>query len=211
MKIIDISLKLNNETPIYTGNVPVSVSIHHAMPEFSTQLSTITFGSHTGTHIDAPAHCIQGALTLDKIPLETFVGVCRVLDFSQSEGKENELVTREMLQEKNIQKSERILLKTKNSLRGFKEFYSDYIYLDGDAADYLASLDILLIGIDSLSIKKSGGPDNRPHLSFLSKNIPIIEGLNLSDVSEGEYELISLPLNFTNIEGAPARAVLIER
>jgi arylformamidase len=220
MRIIDISLPLNNDTPVYPDNVPLSVGIHHAMPEYATQLSTITFGSHTGTHIDAPAHCIPGGLTLDKIPLENFIGPCRVLDFSMEEG---ECITKEMLEKKNIparlndvsrsggKAGERILLKTRNSLRGFKEFYSDYVYLDGDAADYLASLDVLLVGIDSLSIKKRGGSDHRPHLSFLSKNIPIVEGLNMQAVAEGEYELFCLPLNFTGIEGAPARAILIKK
>src|SRR3989338_8773442 len=87
MKIINISLPLNNDTPVYPGNVPLSVSIHHAMPEYATQLSSITMGSHTGTHIDAPAHAVPGAPALDKIPLEHFVGPCRVLDFSQSAGE----------------------------------------------------------------------------------------------------------------------------
>ena len=207
MKIIDISLPLNNQTPIYPGNVPVSVSIHHAMPEHATQLSSITFGSHSGTHIDAPAHAITGAPALDKIPLENFVGTCRVLDFSNdlAEG-----VTQSFLESKNIKPGERILLKTRNSIRGFKEFYDDYVYLDGDAADYLASLGVQLVGIDALSIKKRGSTDHRPHLSLLSKNIPIVEGLNLSEVAEGEYELYCLPLNFTNIDGAPARAILIQ-
>ncbi len=212
MRIIDISLPLNNDTPIYPGNVPLSVSIHHAMPEHATQLSLINFGSHTGTHVDAPAHAIEGAPALDKIPLQNFIGPCRVLDFSQYEG---ECVTRKMLEGKNItretSKGERLLLKTQNSLRGFKEFYDDYVYLDGDAADYLAQIPVSLVGIDALSIKKRGSDDHRPHLSLLAKNIPIIEGLNLVSVSEGEYELICLPLNFTGIDGAPARAVLVKR
>ena len=95
MKIIDISLPLNEQTPIYPNNAPLVVNIHRAMPEYSTQLSKITLGSHTGTHIDAPAHCIQGASTLDKIPLERFIGPCRVFDFS---GETSPCVTKEMLQ-----------------------------------------------------------------------------------------------------------------
>lgn len=208
MKIIDISLKLNKDTPIYPDNIPLSVDVHHRMPEYSTHLSKITFGSHTGTHIDAPAHCIVDGATLDKIPLETFAGTCRVLDFSN---EQNEAVTLEFLKNKNIQKGERILLKTQNSIRGFKEFYDDYVYLDGDGADYLAELGVALVGIDSLSIKKRGGADTRPHDSLLEKNIPIIEGLDLSEAEEKEYELFCLPLNFVDIEGAPARAILVER
>jgi len=208
MKIIDISLPLNNNTPVYPANVPLSVHTHHEMPEYATKLSSIIFGSHTGTHIDAPAHAVEGGLTLDKLPLTNFLGICRVLDFSKNT---DEAITKEMLQSKNIKTGERILLKTRNSVRGFKEFYDDYVYVDGDAADYLASLDVLLVGIDSLSIKKRGGPDQRPHTSLLKKNIPILEGLTMPSVVEGEYELICLSLNFTDIEGSPARAVLIER
>ncbi len=207
MKIIDISLPLNNQTPVYPGNVSLSVSIHHAIPEHATQLSTITMGSHTGTHIDAPAHAVAGAMTLDKIPLENFIGPCRVFDLSK---EDDEAVTKKMLEDKNVKKGERILLKTRNSLRGLKEFYDDYVYLDGDAADYLAGISVMLVGIDALSIKKRGGDDHRPHTSLLSKNIPIIEGLNLTNVSEGSYELFCPPLNFTNIDGAPTRAVLIQ-
>jgi arylformamidase len=208
MKIIDISLPLNNSTPVYPGNVPLSVSIHHAMPEHATQLSSITFGSHTGTHIDAPGHAIAGAPMLDDIPLEIFVGPCILLDFSNEQG---EAVSMEMLKNENIKKGDRVLLKTRNSTRGLKDFYDDYVYLDGDAAEYLVGLGVSLVGIDALSIKKRGGSDHRPHTALLSKNIPIIEGLDFSKVDSGEYELICLPLNFTGIDGAPARAILIQK
>lgn len=208
MNIIDISIPLDSKTVVYPGNVPLSVSIHHAMPEYATQLSSITFGSHTGTHIDAPLHAVLGAHSLEQIPLSVFVGTCRVLDFSH---QEESSITKELLVEKNIVSGERILFKTKNSTRGFKEFFDDYVYLSGDAADYLAELGVLLAGIDSLSIKQRGSADQRPHTSLLSKNIPIIEGLDLSLVRESEYELVCLPLKFIGIEGAPARAILIER
>ena len=206
MKIIDISLPLNNNTPVYPDNVPLSVSVHRKMPESATTVSSITMGSHTGTHIDAPAHAVQGALTLDQIPLEVFIGPCRVFDFSNESGGS---VTKEMLEIKNIQKGERILLKTKNSIRGLKEFYPDYVYLDGDAADYLAEKEVALVGIDALSIKQRGSKDHRPHISLLSKNIPVVEGLNLLQAEERGYELFCPPLNFTGIDGAPARAILI--
>lgn len=210
MKIIDISIPLNNATPIYPNNVPLSVSIHKSMPEYKTQLSSITMGSHTGTHIDAPGHAVLGLKMLDRIPLETFIGRCRVLDFSLITSAGGS-VTKEMLMSKNIKRGERILLKTQNSVRGSKEFYDDYVYLSGDGADLLAEIGVMLVGIDALSIKQRGSDDHRPHTSLLSKDIPIIEGLDLSLVSEGEYELFSPPLFFTGIDGAPTRAILIER
>jgi len=98
----------------------------------------------------------------------------------------------------NIKQGERILVKTKKS------------YLDGDAADYLGDIGIVLFGIDSLSIKKQGGPDTRPHTSLLNRDIIIFEGLDLSQVEPGEYKFVGLPLKFTDLDGSPARAVLIE-
>jgi len=208
MKIIDISLPLNSKTPIYPDNVPLTVSVHHAMPQYQTALSSITMGSHTGTHVDAPLHAVYGGLPLDKIPLTHFVGPCRVLDFSK---ESNEFISKAQLEAKNIREGERILLKTYNSIRGFDSFYPNYVYLDGDAADYLAKVGVSAVGIDSLSIKQRGGADHRAHVSLLKANIPIIEGLALHEAEEKEYELVCLPLHFSNIDGAPARAILIER
>lgn len=207
MQIFDVSLALSDKTIVYPDNVGVSIEPHHRMPEFSSHLSKIIIGSHTGTHVDAPSHVFVGAHSLDQIPLETFVGQCRVLDMTTA----NESVTVADFAPHNITKGERILIKTKNSARGFSQFYDDYVYLDGDAADYLAEREITLIGIDYISIKKRKGADNRPHTSLLSKNIPIIEGLDLHEVTAGAYWLVCLPLKCIGIEGAPARAILVQQ
>lgn len=204
MKIIDISLPLNNQTVIYPGNVPLEISVHHEMPAHATHLSKIVMGSHTGTHIDAPAHAVIGGANLDQIPLATLIGPCRVLDFSEVK----ESVKTEDLKKFSPKKGERLLAKTSNSKGGFEKFYDDYIYLDGDAADYLVSIGIALFGIDYFSIKKRGGKDHRPHTSLLAKGIPIVEGIDLSKVEAGEYNLFCLPLRFTGIEGGPVRAIL---
>ncbi len=207
MKIYDVSVALNENTVIYPGNVPLSIEVHHEMPAHTTHLSKITMGSHTGTHVDAPRHAVRTGASLDAISLETFIGPCRVLDCTASSGS----VTASDLGRHAILRGDRILLKTQNSLRGFEKFYDDYVYLDGDAADYLAHLEIKLFGIDYFSVKQRGSKDQRPHTSLLSKNIPIIEGLDLSKVPAGEYTLICLPLKFTGIEGAPARVILIDQ
>lgn len=206
MKIYDISLPLHEKTVIYPGNVGLSVEAHHTMPEHATHLSKITMGSHTGTHVDAPSHAVMGAKTLDEIPLETFVGPCRVLNCTESVGS----VGSEILKKNGVKKGERILVKTQNSLRGFETFRDDYVYLDGAAADYLADLGITLFGIDYFSVKQRGSKDQRPHTSLLSKNTPIIEGLDLSQVPAGNYTLVCLPLKFIGLEAAPARVVLLK-
>lgn len=201
--IIDISLPIHTGMIVYPGNPPVTIRPEKGETTFR---SLITFGSHTGTHIDAPRHSFRNGRPIDRIPLETFFGVCRVLDMTH----ERHAVTIASLKKARVRKGERILFKTRNSKRGYKRFYSDYIYLDGDGAEYLAHIGIKLVGIDHLSIKQKGSTDTRPHESLLKKNIPIIEGLNLSRVIAGTYTLAALPLKCAGLDGSPARVVLIK-
>lgn len=203
-KIIDISIPLNTKTIAYPGNPEIQIESQKSSTG-QTTISKISFGSHSGTHIDAPAHVFEPT-TIDQIPLDVFMGPARVLDMTGANNK----IKIDDLEKKEIKKGERVLLRTKNSDRGFETFYEDFVYLDSDAAKLLADLGVILVGIDSLSIKQKGSEDNRPHTELLNKNIPIIEGLNLKDVAEGEYKLICLPLAFTGIDGAPARAILIK-
>jgi len=204
-KIIDISLPLEEETITYPGIEKVRIDSRKS-PSGSTIVSAISMNTHSGTHIDAPSHIPESRKAIDEIPLGTFIGPCRVLNFSKSK----ESIKKSEIIDKDIQVGERILLKTSNSARGFEEFYDDYVYLSTKAADYLAEIPVKLIGIDSLSIKQSGSRGRDAHNSFLEKDIPIIEGLNLRGVKEGEYTLVAFPLAFTGIDGAPARVVLIE-
>ncbi len=205
MRIFDISLPLGEQTITYPGNTKLSIKAFKSPS--GNMLSEITMSSHTGTHIDAPSHVLEGGLTIDQLDLSTFTGSCRVLDLSNSQVS----ISIKDLAEKNIQEAERVLLKTSNSKRGFQTFYDDYVYLSSEAANYLAKMRVKLVGIDFLSIKQRGSEDNRPHTELLSQNIPIIEGLNLEEVEDGEYELLALPLAFGGIDGSPTRAVLIRR
>jgi len=204
MQIYDISLSLNNDTVIYPGNPEMLIESYKAIPDFPTNLSKITFGSHTGTHIDAPKHAFSDRNGVDKVSLETCVGPCRVLDMRDAEEK----MEISHFERYNIKKGERILVRTKNS-EILDRFSEDAVYLDGDAADYLAGIGIILFGIDWLSVKKRGGEDTRPHTSLLERDVVIFEGLDLSEVDPGEYEFVGLPLKFSDLDGAPARAILI--
>ncbi len=202
-EIIDISIPLTEKTIVYPGNPNVKI-VEKAGK--SSVHSEISFGSHTGTHVDAQKHVFPDGKALDEIPLVSFVGKARVLDMTDVK----ESISIEDVKRFNVKAGERILVKTQNSLVGFETFRDDYIYLSGDAADYLASLPIALFGIDYLSIKKRGGSDNRPHTSLLSKNIPIFEGLNLKEAEPGEYFFVGLPLHFPGLDGSPARAILLK-
>lgn len=205
MRIIDVSLPLSNRTPTYPGNQPTVVETvdNPASPNVA---SVITMGSHSGTHVDAPSHSIRGAKSLDQLDLQAFYGPCRLLDMTACETS----VTAADLQKADIKSGERILIKTANSKRGFAEFYDDYVFLAPDGAEYLAGLGVALVGIDTLSIKQRGNPDNTAHTAFMEKDIPIIEGLNLKKAEAGVYTLVAFPLAFQDIDGSPVRAVLIE-
>lgn len=200
--ILDISLPIKTNMMVYPKNPEVIIE------EINTGHSTIskiTFGSHTGTHVDAPKHANSEGLPVDQIDLDLMMGPCRVLDCTHCKEK----ITVEDLKRFGIKEKERILAKTQNSYRGFEEFYEDYIYLEGDAAKYLGDKKISLFGIDYLSIKKRGSEDNRPHTELLKHGIPIFEGLDLSKVKPGEYIFFGLPLRIEDCDGAPARCVLI--
>ena len=203
-QIIDISIPLSESTIIYPGNP--KIEIEEIKSEASKSIiSKITSGSHNGTHIDAPRHGIKNGKSITDLPLGTFIGPCRVIDCTT----DSESVLRQTLELQTIQQGERILLKTANSLRGYKEFYPDFVYLSPKGAQYLAKLEVALVGIDYLSIKQKGSQDNRPHTLLLKKNIPIIEGIDLSQVAEGNYILVALPLKYVGMDGAPARVVLL--
>jgi len=203
MKIIDISLNIHSGMAIYPGNP------EPRFEEIETQtsyISKIILGTHTGTHLDSPRHIYKNRIGIDKIDLKKLIGNCRVLDLTKS----NFSIKKEELEKFKIKKGERILVKTKNSLRGFSYFYDDYIFLSPESAKFLANKKISLFGIDSLSVKQKGSPDNRPHIELLKNNIPIFEGLDLSKVKPGAYFFIGLPIKLKNLDGAPARAVLIK-
>ncbi len=202
--IIDISLPLNEQTIVYPGNP--SFSLEKIQSPGGSQLAKISLGTHSGTHADAPAHVFADGKNIDELPLDNFVGPCQVLDVSQCQ----EAVSRECLEKFNITAGARVLLKTKNSERGYQEFYTDYIYLAGDAAQYLADKNIKLVGIDYLSVKQKGSPDNTPHTALLKKNISILEGINLNNVEPGEYFLVAAPLALTGADGSPVRALLFD-
>lgn len=203
--IIDISIPLSSNTVVYPGDPQIKVEVFKEWSVTTSKLSEITMGTHSGTHIDSPSHCLESGKRIEDLPLDIFVGPARVLDFSSLAEK----ITKEDLVNKNVKIGERILAKTRNSKEGFETWRDNFVYLDGEAADYLAFVGIKLFGIDYLSVKQKGSKDNRAHTSLLSKDIPILETIDLSKVEEGEYFLVCAPLKISGVEGAPTRAILL--
>lgn len=202
-EIIDISLHIEEGATVYPGNPEVRVEEHAGATSVH---SAISLGTHTGTHIDAPRHVFPEGVGIDEMDVSAFYGSCLVVDVTHA----TEAVMLSDIENLDIQEGARILFKTTNSQRGFDSFYDDYIYIDGDAADYLAEKNVALVGIDYFSVKKRGGSDNRPHTSLLEKNIAIIEGIDLSQVEAGEYVISAFPLKIKTGDGAPARVMLLK-
>jgi arylformamidase len=166
----------------------------------ASTLSTIEMGSHTGTHIDAPIHVIPGGAGADVVPLDNVIGPARVIGIENTRA-----ITAGELREHHIGQAERLLFKTLNSQRCWNRptFVSDFVSIAEDAATHLAELKTLAIGIDYLS---AGGPD--VHRILLGAGVVVIEGLNLSGVAPGTYDLLCLPLKIAGGAGAPARVLL---
>ncbi len=203
---IDISLPLRNGMVQWPGDERFhrALSLDRRKGDICT-LSHIKLSAHTGTHIDAPRHFVRDAPTIDDLPLDTTVGPARVIAI-----RDRQAITRQELLEYSIQAGERILFRTANSDRLWSSdtFSEDFIYIDRDAGKYLAQIGVRCVGIDSLSVDPYSADNAETHIALLGAGVWIIEGLNLSGVEAGDYELICLPLRLMGSEGAPARAII---
>jgi arylformamidase len=168
-------------------------------------VSTISMSSHTGTHIDSPFHFVKSGVAIQDLPLSAVIGKARVIEIADTES-----IKPEELRLHRIRKGERILFKTLNSERCWKsdEFVEDFVYISTDSLEYLADRKVRTIGVDYLSVGGYNKNINRVHQVLLKSGIWIIEGLDLSRVKQGNYELICLPVKIEKGDGAPARAVI---
>ncbi|MHB9112700.1 MAG: cyclase family protein [Thermoleophilia bacterium] len=208
-KIIDISVPIYSGMPFYPGDPGAEVRPSRLMSEGAVaNLSELRLGSHTGTHVDAPNHFEDGGETVDNLPLEVLVGPARVVDITGAGSS----ISREHLERAKIEGVKRLLVKTNNSaLWSGSEFSEDYVSIAEDAAEYLVELGVGLVGIDYLSVERFNSETYRVHHTLLGAGMVLLEGIDLGKVSAGEYELVCLPLKVRGGDGAPARAILIER
>ncbi|HBF38556.1 MAG TPA: cyclase [Firmicutes bacterium] len=202
----DVSQTLAPEIIVYPGDPAVQIEQAMSIAKGDiVNLSQISMGNHTGTHVDAPKHFYNQGRTIPEIPLESFIGPAKVFEFIDQPA-----ISKTHLQSCNIQKGDRILLKTKNSVLLQKtEFDPSYAYLTPDAAAYLVEIGICTLGFDYLTIDPYGSKDFKAHYALLRAEIVIIEGINLADIQPGEYQMVALPLKLYDGNGSPARVVLI--
>ncbi len=206
MEIIDISMKISGEMMLYEGDPKVEIAAVKTFSDDGVVVSRIGMGLHSGTHVDSPAHYLEDGNSIDETDLNSLIGDAIVLDLTSVE----DCITASDLKKCTIGEGEIILFKTRNSNLLKKAVFSrEFIHLNDDAADYLVDKNIKAVGIDYLSIEKFNSENNYVHKRFLSKNIPVIEGLVLEAVEPGRYTLFCLPLNIVAGEAAPARCVLL--
>lgn len=203
VKFYDVSLPIREGMIVYPGNPKPSIKRYSSIPRNKVNESLITLGSHTGTHVDSKLHIRNDAEGAEVLPLDSFYGKCKVLDLTHVEKE----IHQKDLEGYQIEKGDIILLKTRNSLQSYEKFRDDYVHVKLDAAEYLVKVGVKTLGFDYLSVKKPG-EDDEVHEVLIS-NLTLFEGLNLAEVSEGEYVFIGLPLRI-NCDGAPARVILVE-
>ena len=168
-------------------------------------VSTISLGSHTGTHMDAPIHFVRGGEGIDRMPLDATMGLARVIEIQDPNS-----INPDELDARGIGRGERVLFKTRNSSLAWwtRDFIEDFVYVSREAARYLAERGVRTVGVDYLSVGGFYADGVETHQALLGAGIWVIEGLDLSGVEPGEHELICLPLKVEGGDGAPARALL---
>jgi arylformamidase len=209
MKIYDITLTLSPDLPVWPGDPKVEIEQVAFIPKGnSCNISHLAMSVHAGTHVDAPYHFLNDGKTVETLPLEALVGPSYVIQAPDSVEK----ITAAVLAQAQIPaEAERILFKTRNSAFWEREktFQKDFVAIAADGAEWLAACNPRLIGLDYLSVAPFG-EGTATHQTLLRKGIVLLEGLNLSQVQPGRYDLYCLPLKIAKSDGAPARVVLID-
>ncbi|MBI5226479.1 cyclase family protein [Candidatus Micrarchaeota archaeon] len=203
-KMFDISMPITESMPVYKGDPVPQLEWAKSLPADKSFVTRISFGAHTGTHVDAPMHFKLGAASLDDVPLSAFVGEALVVDATS----DLPAVTLETLKKAGPKKGDIVLFKTCNSSEN--AWREDFVPLSVEAAEYLAKTGVKTVGVDGLSVDKFRSGNHPVHHAILDKGLAIIEGLRLGEVKAGRYFLVCLPLKLEGREAAPARAVLFE-
>lgn len=200
--IYDVTLPVRPGMTTWPGDPPV---VACRRTEGREVVSEWCMGNHTGTHVDAPCHYIDNAVTVDRLDPEVLVGPCRLIDLSGVS-----LVTADALQRHSLTGVRRLLIRSANSetwRRQPEAFDYNFIGLSNCAAEYLIEGGLELVGVDGLSVEPYDSA-GRVHEALLAAGIIIVEGLSLAGVPEGEYTLICSPLPLKDEDGAPARVFL---
>ena len=206
MAIYDLSVPLRAGMPTYAGEPgPRLEYLKQIARGDSANVTALSLGSHTGTHVDAPSHFLDGKPAVEAMSLEVLVGSAQVIELVDQRH-----ITATDLEAAAIPSGTgRLLVKTPNSrFWNDDEFHTDFVGLTGDAARWLVERGFVLVGIDYLSIEQFRSPTHEVHKVLLEEGVVIVEGLDLRNVPAGAYMMTCAPLKVVGAEGAPARVFL---
>jgi arylformamidase len=202
----DISLPITRDLVIYPGDPELTIEPHSRVAEGDdANVTRLSFGSHTGTHVDAASHFIDGGQTVDQLPLDRLIGPAVVVQLPDDV---KEIGAAE-LRDAGVRDERRVLLRTRNAdLLGRGGFRKDFAHLTAEGARYLVDAGVELVGIDYLSVEAPDADEPVAHTTLLEREVVIVEGVDLRSVRPGRYDLICLPLRLAGLDGSPVRAVL---
>ncbi len=231
-KVIDVTIPISSFTPIFPGDPEPSIEKFLTLEKDGCAVSRLSFGSHTGTHVDAPSHIVKGGLSVDSLDVGSLMGKAVVLDFSRRNGALTGSILDEAYSEREAIESSSgvsiLILKTKASFqkeensdisvfqaaecdlrRELEESPENSAYLDATGAAWIVRNGFKTVGIDGFSVDSLSSESLPAHHTLLSNNVNIVECLDLSSVETGMYFFLCLPLKVEGCDGAPARALLI--
>jgi len=209
MTIYDISLTISPNMPVWPGDSNVKLTqVSFIDQGANANVSELSFSVHTGTHVDAPHHFLNDGRTVENLPLDVLTGPCFVLKLDDNV----QAISAAVLEAANLPVGvSRLLFRTRNAhiwANGINQFQTDFVAVPLDGAEWLVRRGIKLVGVDYLSVAPY--KESRPiHEVLLKAGVVIVEGLDLSKVEQGFYDLYCLPLKIAGCDGAPARAILV--
>jgi arylformamidase len=208
MRIYDLTIGISPGLPVWPGDPPVTLERVKKIAEgANANVSHLACGVHTGTHVDAPVHFIDGAPGIDSLSLKVLTGRVYVIDLRKATVLDAATLEASAIPPR----TRRILFKTRNSAlwsRQEKEFQTDFVAVEASGAEWLVRKGVQLVGVDYLSVAPYG--NSRPtHRILLEAGVAVVEGLNLTQVTQGRYTLYCLPLKLMGCDGAPARVILV--
>jgi arylformamidase len=205
MKYYDISLNLSADTVRWITSIPFDLHERRRTSRGDpSNSSAVTMSLHSGTHMDAPFHFVPDGTTIDKLPLDLFIGPALVHAVDAER-----YIKAEHVEPIELDGITRVLFKTRNSdlLQG-GAYDPDFVAFSVEAAEALVAMGVKLVGLDYLSVAHAGDEQVPVHKAFLDRGVALLEGIDLSEVNPGRYELICFPLRIRGADGAPCRAVL---
>lgn len=201
--LYDLTTEISSELVAFPGDPRYCTEIVSSLEEGQKyKLCHMHLGNHTGTHVDFPAHTIAGGKSSSDFPLEYLTGPGIIIKVPAEEKS----ITRAFVSLQPIMTSDIVFFKTANSQKSKQDpFTEEYVYIEPDAAEELLQKRVKIVGIDYISVDKYEDADLSAHNTLLSKEILIVEGLELKSIPEGRYEIFVVPLNIPDMDGLPAR------